>query len=113
MNPKISPLHILIFWAAGWVNREQQKVIEFQNAQIDLLLRKLGKKRLRLCDHDRRRLAVKAKTIGRKELRKLTTIVTPDTLLRWHRQLVARKWSYNNHATGRPRTPPEVEILVL
>jgi hypothetical protein len=47
-----------------------------------------------LSDDDRRRLAVRAYRLGRDVLRDVATIVTPDTLLRWHRQLVARKWTY-------------------
>jgi hypothetical protein len=66
----------------GWVNQRQTDIINFQNAQIDALLKKLGKKRILLTDDQRRILAVKGKSIGRKALRELTTIVTPDTILR-------------------------------
>lgn len=88
---------------------------EFQNDEIKAL-KKLGKKRLLLSDDQRRRLAVKAKAIGRKALSQLTTIVTPDTLLRWHRTLVARKWDYSHRRqkqAGRPPIPGEVQRLVL
>ena len=50
---------------------------------------------LSLNDDQRRVLAVKAKSIGRKALLQLTTIVTPDTILRWHRELVAKKWDHS------------------
>ena len=96
--------HILLASLCGMVNERQQQIIEFQNAQIEALLKKLGKKRLLLDDDQRRLLAVKAHAIGRKALLELTTIVTPDTILRWHRELVAKKFdSSNKRQPGRPR----------
>ena len=38
---------------------------------------------------------------------------TPDTLLRWHRQLVARHWTYPRRCLGRPRVCTEMRELVL
>jgi putative transposase len=64
-----------------------------------LLRRQIGRRRLQLTDDDRRRLAVRAYRLGREALRDVATIVTPDTLLRWHRQLVARKWTYPRKRT--------------
>jgi len=46
-------------------------------------------------------------------LRDLATIVTPDTLLRWHRQLVARKWTYTNRRPNRRRVLSEIRQLVV
>ena len=47
--------------------------------------------------------ARKAKAVGRKALLKLDTIVSPDTLLRWHRRLVAQKWNFTERrGAGRP-----------
>jgi len=84
--------HIRLAARCGMVNQRQQQIIEFQNAQIETLLKKLGKKRLLLDDDQRRLLAGKAHAIGRTALLELTTIVTPDTILRWHRELVAKKF---------------------
>jgi len=58
-----------------------------------LLRRQLGTERLRLTDDDRRRLPARAYRVGRVALREIATIATPDTLLRWHRRLMARKWA--------------------
>jgi transposase InsO family protein len=69
--------------------------------------------RLRLTDDDRRRLAVRAYRLGREALRDVATIVTPDTLLRWHRQLVARTWTYANRRTSRRSTLAEIRQLVV
>ena len=74
---------------AGWVNQQQQRIIEFQRTEIDVLKEKLGGKRIILNDDQRRRLAVKGKVLGRKVLQEIGCLFTPDTLLRWHRQLVA------------------------
>ena len=86
------------------MNQRQQQIIEFQNAQIEALLKQLGNKRLLLDDAQRRLLAVKAHAVGRKALREITTIFTPDTILRWHRELIARKFdSSDKRKPGRPR----------
>jgi transposase InsO family protein len=80
-----------------------------------ILKEKLGKKRILLDDDQRRRLAVKGKILGRKMLQEVATIVTPDTILRWHRELVAAKWNYSGRRNkiGRPPTPDEIVELIL
>ncbi len=89
MHTVLQPLDFLLVILAGWLQYRQQQIIEFQNDQIMSLLKQLGKKRILLTDDQRRLLAVKGKALGRKTLRELTTIVTPDTILRWHRELIA------------------------
>ena len=109
MSFLLTPWHILLAEICGMVNQRQQQIIAFQNAQIAALLKKLGRQRLLLDDDQRRLLAVKAHAIGRKALLELTTIVTPDTILRWHRELVAKKFdSSHKRKPGRPRIRREV-----
>ena len=79
---------------SGWVHRHQLIVIEYFQAENRLLKERLCGKRIRFTDAERALLARKAKAVGRKALLKLDTIVTPDTLLRWHRRLVAQKWNF-------------------
>ncbi len=95
MSFVLQPWQLLLTILSGILHRRQQKIIEFQNDEIEALLIKLGKKRVLLTDGQRRLLAVKGKALGLKTLRELTTIVTPDTILRWHRQLVAQKWDHS------------------
>jgi putative transposase len=115
MNFVLQPWQLLFAILCGWVQRRQQEMIAFQNTQIESLLQKLGRKRLLLTDPQRRLLAVKGHALGRKALRELTTIVTPDTILRWHRDLVARKWDHTDprKAVGRPRLRPVIVDLIL
>src|SRR5262245_1943749 len=74
----------------------------------------LGGRRLRFTDDQRRRLAAKAKGLGRRALSQLVMIVTPETLLAWHRKLIARKYDGSaSRGPGRPRTKAEIESLVV
>jgi transposase InsO family protein len=112
----LQPWQLLFLAMAGWVNRQQQDVIEYLITENQVLKEKLGKKRILLNDDQRRRLAVKGKILGRKLLLDIATLVTPDTILRWHRQLVAQKWNYSDRRQKRPGRPPvsaEVTQLVL
>jgi hypothetical protein len=84
-------LQLLVMIFSGWVNRSQQDVIEYLQEENRVLREQLGGKPLRFTDQQRRRLAAKARSIGRKRLFEIGTLVTPDTLLRWYRKLIARE----------------------
>jgi len=83
-------------------------------AQIKVLLEQLGGKPRRFTDTQRASLASIAKQIGRKILFEITTLVTPDTLLGWHKRLIKEKWTYAQPKRAcRPRIKPETEQLVI
>jgi hypothetical protein len=91
----VSPLlSFLLMIAAGWVHRHQLIVIEFLQAENRLLKGRLRGKRIRFTDAERALLASKAKAVGRKALLELETIVSPDTLLRWHRRADRREMEF-------------------
>ena len=115
MSFVVQPWQLLVTILAGWVNQQQQQVIEYLRTENQVLKEMHGKKRILLNDDQRRRLAVKGKVLGRKLLDEIGTLVTPDTILRWHRMLVAQKWNHadKRKSTGRPPTPQEVVDLVL
>src|SRR5713101_3425588 len=99
MNFILQPWQLFFLILAGWVNRQQQQVIDYLRTENQVLREKLGQRRILLNDDQRRRLAVKGKGLGRKLLEQIGTIVTPDTILRWHRMLVAKKWDYSSRRT--------------
>ena len=101
MSFVLQPWQLLLLILAGWVNRQQQQVIDYLRTENQVLKEKLGKRRILLSDDQRRRLAVKGKVLGRKLLGEIGTLVTPDTLLRWHRRMVRWHWTYP-HRGGRP-----------
>ena len=115
MKTGLHPWQLLLLILAGWINRQQQDVIEYLLSETRVLKEKLGKKRILLSDEQRMRLAIKGKILGRKLLEQLAGIVTPDTILRWHRELVARKWDYSQQRqrVGRPPVSKEIVELVL
>ncbi|WP_144995212.1 integrase core domain-containing protein [Polystyrenella longa] len=111
----MQPWQLLFFALASWVNREQQLAIEYLKTENTILRDKLGNKRVLLNDNERRRRAVKGKQLGRKLLSELGAIFTPDTILRWHRELIARKWDYSSKKkrVGRPRIRQEIVKHIL
>ena len=107
-------LQFLMLIFAGWVNRSQQDIIEYLQEENRVLREQLGGRRLRFTDRQRRRLAARAKAIGRKGLFEIARLVTPDTLLRWHRRLIAKKYDGSKSRTaGRPKTAVEIEQLII
>jgi hypothetical protein len=114
MKPLISPQTFLLSWLAGWLNQEQQKVLDYLREENRVLREQLGPRRVRFTDDQRRRLAAKGKDIGRKLLGQFASIVTPDTILRWHRRLVAQKWTHRpTGRTGRPGLVREIGELIV
>jgi putative transposase len=94
-----------VLTVAGWIHPGQQNAIEYLMAENRVPREQLSGRRLRLTDDQRRTLAVRAKTVGRAGLQGLATIVTPDTLLRWYRTLVAAKYDGSRRrGSGRPCT---------
>lgn len=114
MRDVTAPLRFLLLLFAGLVNRQQAKVLDYLREENRLLREQLGRKRLRLTDDQRARLAARAKALGRSALDAVATIVTPDTLLRWHRRLVAAKWTtQQRRQPGRPPVMARIKELVI
>ena len=93
MTAEFLPLRLLLVTLAGWVNRHQQHVIEYFVEENRILREQLRGRRARLTDDQRRRLAAKGQQLGRRVLRQVATIATPDTILHWYRRLIAQKWT--------------------
>ena len=112
MNLVLQPWHLMVMYLASWINRQQQEIIEYLRTENQVLKEKLGKKRILLNDDQRRRLAVKGKILGRNLLDEIGTLFTPDTILRWHRQLVAKKWDYSDRKANKPGRPRIRQVIV-
>ena len=115
MHFTLQPWQLYVVIIVGWVHRQQQEVIEYLRTENQVLKEKLGPKRILLNDDQRRRLAVKGKILGRKMLEEVGTLFTPDTILRWHRTLIAQKWDYSDKrkSVGRPRIRQVIVDLIL
>src|SRR5262245_40925046 len=90
MRVAFDPLSFLVTSLAGWMNQHQQHIIEFLMEENRVLRAQIGDRRLRFSDDQRRRLAAKAKKLGRRLLAQVATIVTPETLLAWPRKLIVQ-----------------------
>ena len=110
----LDPFRFVVIAVSGWMNQRQLQVIDYLREENRVLREQLGGRRLRLNDNQRRRLATKAKGLGRKILAEVATIVTPETLLAWHRKLIAQKYDGSGkRGPGRPRTAGETENLAV
>ena len=104
MRADFYPLQILLFTISGWVNRRQQDMIAYLVEENRVLKEQSKGRKLRLTDDQRRRLAAKAKRLGRQALNRVATIVTPDTLMRWHRQADRAEVDLRGQAGGPSRS---------
>jgi len=111
---KVKPMGMLLMMLAGWINRHQQDVIEYLKEESKILREKLGTKRILLHDNQRMRLARLEKRLGRAVLSDACGLFSPDTILRWHRSLVARRYDGSKKRTpGRKRISEELEQLII
>ena len=105
---------LLLFIVAGCLRRADVVLLEYLQEENRVLREQLGGARLRFTDAQRARLGVKAHAAGRAALGQLSTIVSPETLLRWYRQLVARRYDSSlGRRAGRAPTRAEVAKLVV
>ena len=112
--PPVNPVKFILLCLAGWMQREQQAVIDYLQEEIRVLKEAFGEKKPRFSDAQRIRLAAKAKKVKFGRLKEIASIVTPQTLLRWYREWVAKKYdSSRRRRRGRPTTPEEIAQLVV
>ena len=110
----LDPFRFIVIALSGWINQHQLLIIDYLREENRVLREQLGDRRPKFNDDQRRRLAAKAKALGRKILADVAGIVTPETLLAWHRKLIAQKYDGTpNRAPGRPRVDGELEALVV
>ena len=98
----------------GHVDEELLKRNEHLAVENEILRSKF-EGRIKLTDAERIRLATLSHELGRKALEGVAAIVTPETILKWFRHLVAKKFdsSGSPRKPGRPRTPEEIEELIV
>jgi hypothetical protein len=114
MSAFLKPLSFLVACLSGWINEHQQRAIEYLTEENLVLREQIGDRRLHFTDDQRRRLAARAKELSRSALRQIATIVTPETLLAWHRKLIAAKYDGSSkRKPGRPKTHAQVEALII
>ncbi len=111
----MKPWHLMLFLMTEFATRKQNAIIEYLLIENRVLRVRMGKKRLLLTNIERALLGAKAKLVGRKALHSITTLFTPDTLLRWHRQLCATAHDHSDKRsmTGRPPLSQEAEDTIL
>src|SRR2546425_12965162 len=102
----------LLAYITGTVDQE----LLLRNAYLvteNRILRNQLKGRLRLSDGERPALAEIGQKLGKKALEAVATIVKPDTILAWHRKLIAQKFdgSQQRKARGRPTIDQEIEAV--
>ncbi len=107
----------LVTCLAYCIDKELYKAIDYLREQVRVLVEHQENQanRIRLTNRQRMRVAAKAKRLSRKMLEQCTEMFTPDTIMRWYRQLVAKKYdgSQNRSSPGRPQITEEIVNLVI
>src|SRR2546425_4023216 len=112
MRATFDPFSFVVISIAGWMNQHQQHVIDYLIEENRVLREQIGARRLRFNDNQRLRLAARAKKLTRRLLAQVASIVTPETLLAWHRKLLAQKYGSSFRTAGRRRTAKEIADLI-
>jgi hypothetical protein len=108
------PLQFLAAWLGVSFARVLQQQVDYLKAENRVLKKGLGENKLRFTGADRRCLAVLGKKLGRKALAEVATVASPETILRWHRELVAKKFDGSKRrGSGRPKKRGESAELVV
>jgi putative transposase len=104
----------LLAHITGTIDQELLLRNEYLMAENRILRNQLTG-RVRLTDGDRRTLAEIGKKLGKQALAEVATLVTPETILAWHRKLIAKKFdgSQKRRSPGRPTIDTELETLVV
>ncbi len=104
----------LLAYITGTVDQELLVRNEYLVAE-NRILRNQITGRVRLTDGERSTLAALGKRLGKQALAKVMSVVKPETLLAWHRKLIARKFdgSMYRRYPGRPRIDPAIEKLII
>ena len=75
----LDPFRFVLMAVGGWMNQHQLQIIDYLREENRVLREQLSGRRVRFNDDQRCRLAVRAKGLGRKLLREVATIATPET----------------------------------
>ena len=114
MRISVDPFSFVVVAVAGWMSRHQQEVISYLIEENRVLREQMGNRRLKFNDDQRRRLAAKAKKLGRKTLGQVATIAAPETLLTWYRTLIGGNQAGKvRRSPGRPPTRREIAALAV
>jgi hypothetical protein len=114
VSKAMDPSRFILICLAGWMNREQQKEIEYLRAENRELRTKIPGKRVQFTQAQRNLLASKAKGIRFSRLKELANAVTPETLLRWIRGQAGSNYDSSlNRGSGRPPNPKEIRNLAI
>jgi hypothetical protein len=101
----LNPFRFVLIAVAGWMNQWEYQMIDYLREENRVLREQFGPRGLRFNDDQRRRLAVKAQGLTRRLVEEMSPMVTWETLLAWHRKLIAQKYDGSGHrGPGRPRT---------
>ena len=117
-EPLGSMLPLSLQFLAAWLGvsfaRGLQQQVDYLKAENRVLKKRLGANKLRLTDADRRLFAVLGKKLGRKALAEEATVASPETILRWQRELVVKKHDDSKkRGPGRPKKRGESTELVV